>query len=126
MILGIGVDIVQLSRIRDLLERHGPRFLARVLTEGERAYCARHVDPVPSVASRFAAKEAVLKALGTGLAQGIKWHDVEVVRGEYGPPRIELHGEAARFAGELGVARAHLSLTHDSGAAVAMAVLESA
>ncbi len=125
MIRGIGVDIVQLSRIRDLLDRNGPRFLARVLTEGERAYCARLVDPVPSIASRFAAKEAVLKALGTGWSQGIRWQDVEVIRGEYGPPSIALHGAADEIARKAGVGQVHISLTHDSGAAVAVAVLES-
>ncbi|MBP7148841.1 MAG: holo-ACP synthase [Acidobacteria bacterium] len=121
MISGIGVDIVDLPRIRGVLERHGPRFLDRVLTAGEQAYCQRHRDPAPHVAVRFAAKEAVLKALGTGWSGGIRWTDVEVVRGESGPPRIELHGVAAEVAAG---ARVHVSLTHDRGAAVAVAVLE--
>lgn len=122
MIAGVGVDIAELDRIRDLLSRHGERFLSRILTEGERAYCQARRDPVPHVAARFAAKEAVLKALGTGWAHGIKWTDVEVIRGESGPPTISLHGEAQRLAGANG--RWHLSLTHDRGAAVAVAILE--
>jgi holo-[acyl-carrier protein] synthase len=125
VIVGIGIDIVQLGRIRDMVGRHGDRFLARIFTEGERAYCARMTDAVPSLAARFAAKEAVLKALGTGWSRGIGWRDVEVVRGETGPPRIELHGEAAAVAAHLGANRFHLSLTHDGGAAVAVAVLEA-
>jgi holo-[acyl-carrier protein] synthase len=124
VIIGIGIDIVHLERIRGTLGRHGERFLARILTDGERAYCARLKDPVPSVASRFAAKEATLKALGTGWSRGIKWSDVEVVRGEYGPPKIRLHGEAAAVAAELGGDLVHLSLTHDGGSAVAVAILE--
>jgi holo-[acyl-carrier protein] synthase len=119
---GVGVDLVELDRIRAALERHGERFLDRILTAGERAYCYRRRDPVPHVAARFAAKEAVVKALGTGFAQGIRWVDVEVERDEVGPPRIVLHGAAQQIAGE--AARVHLSLTHDKGAAIAVAVLE--
>ncbi len=125
MIVGIGVDIVQLSRIRALCERHDERFLGRILTEREQEYCRRRVDPVPSVASRFAAKEALLKALGVGWSGGVRWRDVEVVRGESGPPSIELHGEAARVAAKKAVRFTHVSLSHDSGAAVAVVVLES-
>lgn len=126
MIVGIGIDIVQLERMRGVLQRHGERFFQRILTDGERAYCARLKDPVPSIAARFAAKEAVLKALGTGWSGGLRWTDVEVVRGETGPPRIALHGEAARIAAESGADAVHLSLTHDGGAAVAVAILERA
>lgn len=125
MVVGIGVDIVQIDRIERLLERHGDRFLARVMTDGERAYCARHKNPTPSIAARFAAKEAVLKALGTGWSGGIRWQDVEVVRGDAGPPVIALHGAAAAIAAGKGVVRTHLSLAHDAGAAVATVVLES-
>jgi holo-[acyl-carrier protein] synthase len=122
-IAGVGVDLVELDRIRGALERHGERFLDRILTAGEREYCYRRRDPVPHIAARFAAKEAVVKALGTGFAHGIRWIDVEVERDEVGPPRIVLHGAALQIAGA--GARVHLSLTHDKGAAVAVAVLES-
>lgn len=124
-IVGIGVDIVQLSRIRALCERHEDRFRARILTDREQEYCRRRLDQIPSIASRFAAKESVLKALGVGWSGGVRWRDVEVVRGETGPPAIELHGAAAQIAAEQGVRRVHISLTHDGGAAVAVAVLES-
>jgi len=124
MVLGIGVDIVEINRVRALLERHKDRFVDRVLCPGEKAYCNRRADPAPSIASRFAAKEAVLKALGVGWSGGVRWQDVEVIRGEIGPPRAELHGQAARVAQNLGVRRLHITLTHDGGAAVAVAVLE--
>jgi holo-[acyl-carrier protein] synthase len=122
VIAGLGVDIVELGRIRDVLERHGERFLKRILTEGEQRYCALHRDPVPHVAARFAAKEAALKALGTGWSGGIHWTDVEVVREASGKPTLLLHGEAAKLQGPS--ACWHLSLTHDRGNAVAVAVLE--
>ena len=124
MIVGIGVDLVDLERIRRMIERYEDRFLDRILTAGEKAYCARHRDRTPPVAARFAAKEAVLKALGTGLDHGIRWCDVEVVRGTSGPPRIELHAAAAAHAKGMSIDHVHISLTHDRGAAVAMVVLE--
>lgn len=121
MIRGVGLDIVEVERIREALDRHGESFLDRVLTPAERAYCARFHDPGPPVAARFAAKEAVFKALGTGWSGGMRWTDVEVVRGETGPPRVELHGKARQAAGE---GRIWLSLTHEKTVAAAMAVLE--
>lgn len=121
MIRGVGLDIVEVERVRGVLDRHGDSFFDRVLTPGERAYCARFHDPAPSVAARFAAKEAVFKALGTGWSGGIRWTDVEVVRGETGPPRIELHGKAQEVAGR---SRIWLSITHEKTLAAAMAVLE--
>jgi len=123
VILGIGVDIAQIERMRALLERHGDRVLARILTDGERAYCAAKADAAPHVAARFAAKEATAKAFGTGISRGVAWKDIEVRR-DGGAPRIELAGGAARVAADLGVTRIHLSLSHDGGAAVAMVVLE--
>lgn len=125
MILGIGVDIVGIDRVRGVLGRHGHRFTERVLTAEEQAYCSRHADPAPSLASRFAAKEAALKALGTGLAAGINWRDVEVVRAPSGAPGLRLHRRAGEIAAQLGVQRQHLTLTHDAGVAVAVVVLES-
>ncbi len=122
MIAGVGVDLVELDRIRAALGRHGERFLDRILTAGEREYCYRRRDPVPHVAARFAAKEAVVKALGTGFSHGIRWVDIEVLREDNGPPEVALHGAAVEIAGE--TARVYLSLTHDKGAAIAVAVLE--
>jgi holo-[acyl-carrier protein] synthase len=124
MILGVGIDLADIERLRGVLERHGDRFLERVLTDDERDYCRRWRDPTPQVAARFAAKEAVLKALGTGLSEGIRWQDVEVHRDGNGPPHVELHGKAVEKAAALGVDRIHLSLSHDHGAAIAMAILE--
>jgi holo-[acyl-carrier protein] synthase len=124
MILGIGVDVIELDRVRGVLERHGERFTGRILTRGERAYCSRRADPVPSIAARFAAKEAVLKGLGTGLSRGIGWRDVEVARGRGGPPTVVLHRNARTLAEQAGVARVHLSLSHGRGIAVAVVVLE--
>jgi len=123
-IVGIGIDLVSIDRLRGVLDRYGARFVERILTAEERAYCERYVDAAPQVASRFAAKEAVLKALGTGLARGIRWQDVEVRREGQGPPRIRLSARAAELAAELQVDRIHLSLSHDHGAAVAMVILE--
>ena len=125
MIVGLGVDVIELDRVRDVFERHGDRFTGRILTPGEREYCARRRDQVPSLAARFAAKEAALKGLGTGLTGGIRWQDVEVVRGRSGPPTIALHGRASAAASEKGVSRVHLSLTHGRSVAVAVVVLES-
>lgn len=124
MITSLGVDIIELDRVRATYERFGERFLERVLTDAERAYCKRKVDPVPSVAGRFAGKEAVAKALGTGIARGVHWRSIEIVREPSGKPGIALHGEAKRLADEAGVRAVHFSLTHGRDAAVAVAVLE--
>lgn len=125
-IVGIGVDLVSIARLRGVLDRYGARFLERVLTSDERAYCERHQDIVPHVASRFAAKEATLKALGTGLARGIRWQDVEVRREGRDAPRIHLSGRAAQEATARTVDRVHLSISHDHDTAVAMVILERA
>lgn len=124
MIVGIGIDVAEIARIAAVLDRHGERFLRRVLTEGERAYCLRHRAPAAHVAGRFAAKEAALKALGTGLSSGIGWRDVEVVRRPGGAPALALHGRAGEIAKGRGVRRTHLSLTHDRGIAAAVVILE--
>lgn len=123
-IVGIGIDLVNIERLRSVLDRYGARFVERILTAEERVYCERYEDAAPQVASRFAAKEAVLKALGTGLSRGIRWQDVEVQRVGQGPPRIRLSGRAAEEAAALHVDRIHLSLSHDRGVAAAMVVLE--
>jgi holo-[acyl-carrier protein] synthase len=121
-VLGVGIDLAEVARIGRLLERHGERFLERLCRDGECDRRRAHLDQ--HVAGLFAAKEAVLKALGTGWAQGLGFRQVEVVRGDGGAPRVRLHDEAAARAAALGVARIHLSITHERGFAAAVAVLD--
>jgi holo-[acyl-carrier protein] synthase len=120
MIKGLGVDIVEIGRMRDALERH-PRMKERIFSADERAYCDKRNKPEVHYALRFAAKEAVLKALGTGFA-GMSFQDVEVVRDAGGRPSPRLHGRAAAVAEELGVVEMHLSLSYTHTTAVASAV----
>jgi holo-[acyl-carrier protein] synthase len=124
MIVGTGVDITEVSRIKAILERFGERFLARVYTPEEVQYCTSKANPAERLAARFAAKEAGMKALGTGLRHGITWRDVEVVRQPGGRPMLRLGGVAAEFAARLGCKRAHLSLTHTAEQAMAFVILE--
>jgi holo-[acyl-carrier protein] synthase len=126
LILGIGIDIVEVDRMERVLSRTGERFLERVFTGEERRQCEGAGGGGRRWAARFAGKEAVLKALGTGLAQGIGWHDVEVLREEGGPPRARLSGRAAEVLGQMGGERCLLSLTHQKGMAAAVAILEGA
>ena len=121
-VIGIGIDLVEVARIARLLARHGERAVARICNEGEAD--VRRVALDQHVAGLFAAKEAVLKALGTGWAQGTAFRQVEVVRSEGGAPGVRLHDVAAARAAALGVGRIHLSITHDGGYAAAVAVLE--
>lgn len=120
--IGIGIDTVELNRMRDVLERT-PSFRDRVFAEEERAYAATHRDPVATFAARFAAKEAVMKSLGVGIG-AFDWKDVVVIREPTGRPRLELRGKADELAKKSRVQRWHLSLTHDSGRAMAMVVAE--
>lgn len=124
MIVGLGLDLVEVARVRKLRERRGESFLRRVFTDDEARACLERADPDSPLAARFAAKEAGMKALGTGWAQGVGWRDVEVVSAPGTAPRLRFHGEAAARAAALGVAAVHLSLTHDAGAAAAVVVLE--
>jgi holo-[acyl-carrier protein] synthase len=124
MIVGTGVDITDVSRIKAAVERFGDRFLERVFTPEEVRYCTAKANPAERLAARFAAKEAGMKALGTGLRHGITWHDVEVVRQPGGRPAVRFSGKAAEFAERLGCKRAHLSLTHTAEQAMAFVVLE--
>jgi holo-[acyl-carrier protein] synthase len=124
VIVGLGIDIVEVARLAAALGRHGDRFVDRVFTDAERAACDARGDRILALAARFAAKEACLKALGTGWAEGLGFRDVEVVREGNQPPRLVLHGEAARRAETLGVVRSHVSLTHQPGTAAAVVVLE--
>lgn len=123
MITGVGIDIVDTARIGALAEKHGERFLRRIYTEAEAAYCRGKSDPAPHLSARFAAKEAAAKALGTGIASGVRFRDIEVLA-DGGPPRLALHNRAGELARKMGVARAHLSLTHERGISAAMVILE--
>lgn len=125
MILGTGIDLVEIQRIREALGRHGEAFALRILTTSEWEYCRRHPDAAPHVAARFAAKEAVSKAFGIGIGTRLGWHDMEVTRDASGRPSVELSGEAASLMRERGGARVHLSLSHERGHAAAMAILEN-
>ncbi|MCL0099479.1 holo-ACP synthase [Dehalococcoidia bacterium] len=116
-----GVDMVEISRIRSVSERYGERFLRRIYTEGEAIYCRGRA---PQLAARFAAKEAVMKALGTGI-RGVKWRDIEVVRQTGGPPMIVLHGTALARAKRLEIDHLSVSLTHSQDYAMAFVVGES-
>ncbi len=121
---GIGVDVVQVSRIQHSLERFGARFEARVFTAGELEYCRRHTDPLPHLAARFAAKEAVFKAIGTGLSAGVAWKQAEVIQPGGRQPQLALTGAALERLRSLGAEHAHLTLAHDAGVAVACVVIE--
>jgi holo-[acyl-carrier protein] synthase len=125
MIVGIGTDLSEISRITQSIERFGDRFLHRVFTPGEILYCQRKKNSAESFAARFAAKEAAAKALGTGIRQGISWLEIEVRREPSGKPLLELAGRAAARARALGVTRISLSLTHGRDLAMAVVILES-
>jgi holo-[acyl-carrier protein] synthase len=121
-VLGHGVDMIEIPRIARMVERHGFRFLERVYTQTEQAYCKDKKRMFEHLAARFAAKEAVLKALGTGWSQGIGWTDVEVVHESSGRPRVELHNVAAREARERGINDVLISISHTDKAAIASAI----
>ncbi len=125
MIVGTGVDIAEVGRIRQSVERFGERFLHRVFTEGEIQYCERKANRFESYAGRFAAKEAAMKALGTGWNHGIRWRDVEVVRPKGQRPTLQFHGLAAELARKMGAKNIALSITHTSEQALANVILES-
>ena len=124
MILGTGVDLAEVARIRASIERYGERFTRRVFTEREIAYAERKANKYERYAARFAAKEAGMKALGTGWSGGITWKDLEVANLPSGRPILALHGVARDVADRLGVRTIQLSLTHTSGQALAWVVLE--
>jgi holo-[acyl-carrier protein] synthase len=121
-IIGLGIDATDIPRVAETYAKYGERFLRRVFTDGEIAYCTRRRDPVPHLAGRFAAKEAAMKALGTGHSRGVLWRDVEVVR-LGGPPQLRLHGGAARRAERMGVERSLLTITHSQTIAMAQVLL---
>jgi holo-[acyl-carrier protein] synthase len=121
-VLGVGIDLVEVARIAGLLARHPDRFVDRICGPAEVDRSRTALDQ--HVAGLFAAKEAVMKALGTGWAEGVGFRDVEVVRGPAGAPTVRLHGAAAAHAERLGAQRVHLSITHERGHAAAVAILE--
>lgn len=123
MILGIGLDVAEISRIRDSLTRFGERFTRRILTEAEAAGMPAS-DPAPYVAARFAAKEAAAKALGTGFTKGVTQTSIEVLSLPSGAPELKLHGKALEIASAMGVQRMHISLTHGRDIAAASVILE--
>ncbi len=116
--------MVEVGRIHDSVERFGQRFLDRIFTAAEQAYCKRKRRSAESLAARFAAKEAGAKALGTGISHGVNWLEIEVTREPGGRPALRFHGRAAEIAVRLGVARTALSLTHTGEMAMASVVLE--
>lgn len=124
MIVGHGVDLVEVARLSSSIERFGDRFLERVFTRTEREYAGHGPRRDEHLAARFAAKEAVFKALGSGWAQGAGWTDIEVVREASGKPGLVLHGKAAELALGLGATRWHLSLTHTGSTAMASVIAE--
>ena len=117
-IIGLGIDATEINRISDTIERYGERFLRRVFTDGEVTYCMRRRVPAIHFAGRFAAKEAAMKALGTGHSRGVLWRDVEVGR-RGGPPHLQFHGGAARWFSAMGAASSLLSITHTDELALA-------
>ena len=121
-IIGLGLDATDIDRIADVIERHGERFLRRIYTDDEIAYCMRRRVPAIHFAGRFAAKEAAMKALGTGHSQGVIWRDVEVVR-RWGPPQLQLHGAAAQRLASLGATSSLLTITHSETLAMAQVLL---
>lgn len=125
MILGTGIDIIEVSRVTAAYERHGERFVNRILRPAEIAYALSHKKPGPFLAARFAAKEAVSKAFGTGIGAQLGWQDIEVCRKETGEPYVVLHDGGARLLESRGGRVVHLSLSHTENYATAMAVLES-
>jgi holo-[acyl-carrier protein] synthase len=125
MIVGTGIDIAEVPRVAQAIERFGERFLRRIFTEEEMSYCDSKANRVERYAARFAAKEAAMKALGTGWNHGVRWRDCEVARMPGGRPTLKFHGKAAEFAARLGTKNIALSLTHTKEQAMAQVILES-
>ena len=124
MIVGMGIDIAEVERLKGAIERHGEMFLRRLFTAKEREYCERFKNKFERYAGRFAAKEAAMKALGTGWSRGVRWVDIEVVRQKGGRPALTLAGEAGKIAKQLGVKHIALSITHTAAQALAQVIFE--
>jgi len=125
MIVGIGIDIAEVPRIRQSIERFGPRFLERIFTEAEMGYCDSKANRAERYAARFAAKEAAMKALGTGWNYALRWRECEVVRIPGARPTMPFHGKAGDLAAKMGVKNISLSLSHTAEQAIAQVILES-
>jgi holo-[acyl-carrier protein] synthase len=121
-IIGLGLDATEIDRVAQAIDRYGERFMRRVFTDGEMAYCRAKRDAAPSFAARFAAKEAAMKALGTGVSRGVFWRGIEVIR-RGGPPQLRFHGGAADRFTSLGATRSLLTLTHSQTLAIAHVIL---
>ena len=121
-IIGHGIDLVECARIARIMDRHGDRFLARVLTKAERARAAEFTNPVQFIAGRWAAKEAIMKMIGTGWRGQIAWTDMEILPDDLGKPVVKLTGETARLAEQLGITKVLLSITHTRDHAAASAI----
>ena len=125
MIVGLGLDIAEIDRIEAAITRHGAPFLERLFTPGEVAYCESHKNRYERYAARFAAKEAAMKALGTGWRRGVRWRDIEVTRENSGKPVLRLAGVARELADRLGVKNIALSITHSGNLALAQVIFEN-
>lgn len=124
MVIGVGTDLMEIARIAESIDRFGERFLQRIFTPGEIAYCRKKKNSAESFAARFAAKEAGAKALGTGISRGIGWQELEVTRSPGERPMLHLTGRAAQRARDLGIARVSLSLSHSRDVALAVVIME--
>jgi holo-[acyl-carrier protein] synthase len=124
MIRGIGIDTIELARVERIFREYGDRFLNRIYTPEEREYAMRYKDPVPRLAARFAAKEACMKALGTGWSGGVRWRDIVVANARSGKPEMQLYGKARQVAELLSVTRIHLSISHSKEHATVVVVFE--
>lgn len=125
MIVGTGVDLAEVGRVRQAIERHGRHFIERIYTPAEIAYVERNANRFERYAARFAAKEAGMKAIGTGWRRGVRWQDFEVANLPSGRPELKLHGEALKIAGSLGVRSVSLSLAHTPALGMALVILEN-
>jgi len=125
MIIGLGIDLEEVERVQGAIERQGYRFLKRIYTAKERAYCEQFKDKYERFAVRFAVKEAAMKALGTGWSRGVRWVDIEILRKHGSRPTLELKGEARKIADKLGVKNIAISITHTPKQAWAQVIFES-
>jgi holo-[acyl-carrier protein] synthase len=124
VIVGLGIDVVEVHRVETAIKRHGSAFLNRVFTPAEIAYCERHRNRFERYAARFAAKEAAMKALGTGWAHGVRWRDIEVTHSPGGRPVLVLYGASLEHAERLGIRHSSLSISHIEGSALAQVIFE--
>jgi holo-[acyl-carrier protein] synthase len=125
VIVGLGLDIAEIDRIEAAIKRHGATFLERIYTPAEVAYCEKHKSKYERYAARFAAKEAAMKALGTGWSHGVRWRDIEVAREPSGKPTLRLEGAAREIAGRMGVKNIALTITHSGNLALAEVIFEN-